>query len=175
MANRWEKSGNSDRRILGDSKIIADGDCSHEIKRHLLQGRKVMTNLKWSEVKSRSRVRLFATPWDLAYQAPLSMEYSRQEYWSGLAFLLHGICLTQGLNPGLPHVKQMLYCLSHQGIKAQGRKVMTNLDSILKSRDTTLPTNVHLVKTMVFLVVMYGCETWTIKRAEHQRIDAFEL
>ena len=79
--------------ILGGSKITADGDCSHEIKRHL--------------------------------------------------FL--------------------------------GRKVMTNLDSILKSRDITLPTKVHLVKTMVFPVVMYGCEIWTIKKAECRRIDAFEL
>ena len=56
-----------------------------------------------------------------------------------------------------------------------GRKVMTNLHSILKSRDITLPTNVRLVKTMVFPVVMYGCECWTIKKAEHRRIDAFEL
>ena len=56
-----------------------------------------------------------------------------------------------------------------------GRKVMSNLDSILKSRDITLPTKVHLVKAMVFLVVMYGCESWTIKKAEHRRIDAFEL
>ena len=79
--------------ILGDSKITADGDCSHEIKRCLLLG----------------------------------------------------------------------------------RKAMTNLDSILKSRDITLPTKVHLVKAMVFPVVMYGCESWTIKKAEHQRIDAFEL
>ena len=79
--------------ILGSSKIIADGDCSNEIKRHL--------------------------------------------------FL--------------------------------GRKVMTNLDSIFKSRDTTLPTKVHLVKAMIFPVVMYRCESWTIKKAEHQRIDAFEL
>ena len=79
--------------ILGDSKITADGDCSHEIKRRLLLG----------------------------------------------------------------------------------RKVMTNLNSLLKNRDITLPTNVHLVKAMVFLVVMYGCESWTIKKAEHQRIDAFEL
>ena len=55
-----------------------------------------------------------------------------------------------------------------------GRKAMTNLDSILKSRDSTLPTKVHLVKALVFLVVMYGCESWTIKKAEH-RIDAFEL
>ena len=55
-----------------------------------------------------------------------------------------------------------------------GRKAMTNLDSILKSRDITLPTKVHLVKGMVFPVVMYGCESWTIKKAECQRIDAFE-
>ena len=56
-----------------------------------------------------------------------------------------------------------------------GRKVMTNLDSILKSRDIALPTKVHLIGAMVFPVVMYGCESWTIKKAEHQRIDAFEL
>ena len=55
------------------------------------------------------------------------------------------------------------------------RKVMTNLDSIFKSRDITLPTKIRLIKAMVFPVVMYGCESWTIKRAEHQRIDAFEL
>ena len=79
--------------IFGGSKITADGDCSHEIKRHLLLG----------------------------------------------------------------------------------RKVITNLDSILKSRDITLPTKVHLVKAMVFTVVMYGCESWTVKKAEHQRIDASEL
>ena len=56
-----------------------------------------------------------------------------------------------------------------------GRKAMTNLDSILKTRDIILPTKVHLVKAMVFLVVMYGCESWTIKKAECQRIDTFEL
>ena len=56
-----------------------------------------------------------------------------------------------------------------------GRKVITNLDSIFKSRDITLPTKVHLVKAMVFPVVMYGCEIWTVKKAECQRIDAFEL
>ena len=56
-----------------------------------------------------------------------------------------------------------------------GRKAMTNLDSILKSRDITLPKKVRLVKAMVFPVVMYGCESWTVKKAEHQRIDAFEL
>ena len=56
-----------------------------------------------------------------------------------------------------------------------GRKVMTNLDSIIKSRDSNLPTKVHLVKDMVFPVVMYGCESWTIEKAEHRRTDAFEL
>ena len=56
-----------------------------------------------------------------------------------------------------------------------GRKVMTNLDSILESRDMALPTKVHLVKTMVFPMVMYGCESWTVKKAEHRRIDAFKL
>ena len=93
MGNRWVNSGNSVRLYFGGSKITADGDCSHEIKRRL--------------------------------------------------FL--------------------------------GRKVMTNLDSILKSRDITLPIKVRLVKTMVFPVVMYGCESWTVKKAESQRIDAFEL
>ena len=93
MANRWGNSRNSGDFIFLGSKITADGDCSHEIKRRLLLG----------------------------------------------------------------------------------RKVMTNLDSILKSRDTTLPTKVHLVKTMVFPVVTYGCESWTVKKAEHRRIDAFEL
>ena len=92
MGNRWGNSGNFSDFIFGGSKITADGDCSHEIQRHLLLGRKVM-----------------------------------------------------------------------------------NLDSILKSRDITLSTKVHLVKAMVFPVVMYGCESWTIKKAEHQRIDAFEL
>ena len=93
MANRWGNNGNSERFIFLGSKITADGDCSHEIKRHLLLG----------------------------------------------------------------------------------RKVMTNLDSILKSRDIALPTKVHLVKAMVFPVVMYGCESWPVKKAEHRRIDAFEL
>ena len=93
----WEINGETAETvsdfIFGGSKITADGDCSHEIKRHLLLG----------------------------------------------------------------------------------RKVMTNLDSIFKSRDSTLPTKVHLVKAMVFPVVMYGCESWTVKKAQHQIIDAFEL
>ena len=93
MANRWGNNGNSNRFIFLGSKITADGDCSHEIKRHLLLG----------------------------------------------------------------------------------RKVMTNLDSLLKSRDITLLTKVCLTKAMVFPVIMYGCESWAIKKAECQRIDAFGL
>ena len=67
------------------------------------------------------------------------------------------------------------YSLEIKRCPLLGRKAMTNLDSILKSRDVTLPIKVHLVKAMVFPVVMYGCESWTIKKAEHRRIDAFEL
>ena len=93
MANRWGNNGNSDKLYSGAFKITADGDCSHEIKR---------------------------------------------------CWLL-------------------------------GRKAMTSLDSILKSRDITLPTKICIVKAMVFPVVMYGCESWTIKKAECQRIDAYEL
>ena len=93
MGNRWGNSGNSVRLDFGVSKITADCDCSHEIKRCLLLG----------------------------------------------------------------------------------RKAMTNLDNISKSRDITLPTKVRPVKAMVFPVVIYGCESWTLKKAECQRIDAFEL
>ena len=93
MANRWENNGNSERFYFGGSKITADGDCSHEIKRCL--------------------------------------------------FL--------------------------------GRKAMKNLNSLLKSRDITLPTKVYIVKAMVFPVIIYGCESWIIKKAERWRIDAFEL
>ena len=65
--------------------------------------------------------------------------------------------------------------MKFKGCLLLGRKVMTNLDSIFKSRDITLPSKVHLVKAIVFPVVMYGCESWTVKKAEHQRIDALEL
>ena len=64
---------------------------------------------------------------------------------------------------------------SHEIKRLLGRKVMTNLDNIFKSRDITLPTKVRLVKAMVFPVVMYGCESWTVKKAERRRIDAYEL
>ena len=136
MGKQWKQW----QTIFLGFKITADGVCSHEIKRHLLLGRKAMTNLLL--LLSRfSPVRLCATPWTAAHQAPLSVGFSRQEHWRG--------------SP-LP-------------------SPMTNLDSILRRRDITLPTKVCLVKAMVFPVVIYGCENWTIKKAEHQRIDAFEL
>ena len=93
------------------------------------------------KVKSLSHVQLLAIPRTAAHQAPPSMGFSRQEYWSGVP---------------LP-------------------SPMTNLESLLKSTDITWPTKVCLVKAMVFPVVMCGLESWTIKKAEHRKIDAFEL
>ena len=81
----------------------------------------------------------------------------------------------QTLFGGAPKSLQMVTAAMKLRHLLLGRKVMTNLDSILKSRDITFPTKVHLVKATVFPVVMYGCESWTVKKAERQRIDAFEL
>ena len=110
------------------------------------------------------------------------MEFSKKNPGVDCHCLLQGIFPTQGSNPGLLHCRQILYHLSYQEsphftadgdcnheIKRRlllGRKVMTNLDSIFKSRDITLSTKVHLVKAMVFPVVMYGCESWTLKKAK---------
>ena len=128
-----------------------------------------------------------------AHQAPPSLGFSRQEHWSGLPFpspmhesesevaqlcptlsdpmdcslpgsFIHGVFQARVLEWGAIAFSVLL-----------GRKVKTNLDSIFKSRDITLPTKVHLVKAMVFPVVMYGCDSWTVKKAESRRIDAFEL
>ena len=121
-------------------------------------------------MKSLSRVRLPVTPWTAAYQAPPSMGFSRQSTGVGCH------CLLQDFILGGSKITADGDC-SHE-IKRHflhGRKAMTTLNSILESRDITLPTKVHLVKAMVFLVVMCGYESWTIKKAEHQRIDAFEL
>ena len=126
-----------------------------------------------------SCVQLFTMLWTVARQAPLSMGFSRQEYRSGLSSPSPGDLPDSGIKP------TCLMSLALAGgffttsatadgdccheIKRRlllGRKVMTNLDRILKSRDITLPTNIRLVKAMVFPVVMYGCESWTIKKAE---------
>ena len=101
------------------------------------------------------------------------MGFPRLEYWSGLPFPSPGDLPNAGIEPPSPADGDC----SHE-IKSRlllGRKVMTNLDSMLKSRDITLSTKVRLVKAMVFPVVMYGCESWTMKKAEHRIIDAFEL
>ena len=87
-----------------------------------------------------------------------TMEIVRDFIWGGSKITAHGDCSHE--------IKRCLLL---------GRKAMTNLDSLLKNRDTTLPTKIHLVKALVFPVVMYGCESWTIKKAEPWRIDAFEL
>ena len=81
----------------------------------------------------------------------------------------------RGFILGAPKSLQMVIAIMKLKDLLPGKKVMTNLDSILKSRDITLSTNVSLVKAMVFPVVMYGCESWTVKKAECRRIDAFEL
>ena len=124
---------------MGGSKITADGDCSHEIKRRLLLGRKVMTNLDAAAAKSPQLCLTLCDPIDGSLPGSLipGILPARTLEWVAISF--------------------------------------SNLDSILQSRDITLLTKVHLVKAMVFPVVMYGCESWTVKNAEHRRIDAFEL
>ena len=94
---------------------------------------------------------------------------SKRLFYTSVSLLLSRI---QGYRYHLSkfHIYALVYCIG-----LLGRKVMTNLDSILKSRDIIFPTKVRLVKAMVFPVVMYGCESWTVKKAEHQRTDAFEL
>ena len=116
------------------------------------------------KVKSLSCVRLFATPWTVAYQAPPSMGFSRQECWSGLPFPSPGDLPDPGIKPGSPALRADALPSEPPG------KPMTNLDNILKSRDITVPTKVHLVKVMVCPIVMYGCESWTIKKAEHEEL-----
>ena len=116
------------------------------------------------------------------------MGFSRQEYWSGvlLPSLSRPITSWQIDGETVDTVADFIFLgskitadgdCSHE-IKRPlfpGRKAIINLDAYIKSRDITLPTKIHLVKAMVFPVVMYGCESWTIKKAEHQGIDAFEL
>ena len=87
-------------------------------------------------------------------------------------FLLQGIFLTQGSNQPLLHWQADSLPLNHSEAHYSIHSVMTNLESIFKSRDITLPTKVRIVKAMVFPVVMYGCESWNVKKAEHQRIGA---
>ena len=148
------KNGTVTGFIFLGSKITEDGDCSHEIKKCLLLGRKAMT---FCDSVACSLPGSFC-PWD-----------SPGKNTGVGCHVLQEIFPTEGLNPGLLHCVQTLYCLSHQG------NPMTNPDDILKNRDITLQTKVHVVKAMFFLVVMYRCYGWTTKNAENQRIDAFKL
>ena len=112
-----------------------------------------------------------ATPWTVAHHASLSMGFPRQEYWNGLPF--PSPCDLP--NSWIELVSPALVGKFFKRHLLLGRKAMTDLNSILKSRDITLLTKVHIVKARVFPVVMYGCEGWTIKKAEQWRIDAFKL
>ena len=144
--------------IFLSSKITADGDCSHEIKRRLVLERKVMTNLN-SILKSRDITLLTKVHLVKAMVFPVVMY--RCESWT----VKKAECRRTDAFE--------LWCWKRLLILR--RKVTTNLDSTLKSRDITLPTKICLVKALIFPVVMYGCESWTVKKAERQRIDAFEL
>ena len=112
-----------------------------------------------------SCVQLFETPYTVACQAPLSMGFSRQEYWSGYPLPSPGDLPEPGIELRFPAL---------QADSLPSEPPGKPLDSILKSRDITLPTKVHIVKAMVFPVVMYRYDSWTIKKAERQRIDAFQ-
>ena len=110
----------------------------------------------------------FATLWTVAHQAPLSMRILQER-------ILEWVAIPSSRGSSWPRDWTQV---SHIEIKRHlllGRKVMINLDSILKSRDITLSTNIRLVKAMVFPMIMYGCESWTLKKAEHRRTDVFEL
>ena len=131
--------------ILGGSKITADGNCSHKIKRHLLLGRKAMTKLFFFFFLKVAQSCL--TPCDPT---------------------VHGILQTRIL-------EWVVFPFSRRSSQPKDWTQVSHLDHILKSKDATLPTKVRLVKGMVFPVVIYGCESWTIKKAECQRIDAFEM
>ena len=132
-----------------------------------------------------SCVCVFVTLWTVAHQAPLSMGFCRQEYWSGLPFpspigpitswQIDGEIMTDFIFLGSKITADGDCNHEIKRPLLPGRKAMMNIGSILKSRDITLPTKVCLVKAMVFPVAMYGSETWTIKKAECQRIGAFEL
>ena len=146
------------------SKITADGDCSHEIKRHLLLGASLVAQ----------RLKHLPGMWEtwvrsLGWEDPLEKEMATH---SSILAMDEGawwarVYRSQRVRRDWATSLSLSLLLE--------RKALTNLDSILKSRDIALTTKVHLVKAMVFPVVVYGCERWTIKKADHRRIDAFEL
>ena len=178
MGNRWRNNGNSDRLYFLGSKITADGDCHHEIKRHVLLGRKAMTSLG-SILKSRditlpTKVCLVkATVFPVVMYGCESWTLRKTELLRIDAFELW--CWRRLLRIPWTATRSNQSILKEINPDYSLEGLMTNLDSILKRRDITLPTKVHLVKAIVFPVVMYGCQRWSIKKAEGLRIDAFEL
>ena len=165
------------------SQITADGDCSHEIKRCLHLGRKVY------DQPSHSSAIAWKIPWMEEPGRLLSMGSRRVRHdWEtsrSLFTFMHWRRKWQPTPVFLPRESQRIPGtgepggLPSMGLHRVGHDwsdlAAAAADSILKSRDITLPTKVHLVKAMVFPVVMYGCDSWTVKRAERQRIDVFEL
>ena len=150
------------------SKITTDGDCSHEIKRRLLLGRKVMTNLESESEVTQSCPTLCN---QVDYSLPSFSVHGILQ-----ARVLEWVTISFSRGSSWPRNRTRVSCIGGRRFNLwTTREALTNLESILKSRNITLPTMVHLVKAMIFPVVMYGCESWTIKRAEHRRIDAFEL
>ena len=118
---------------------------------------------------SLSGVSNSATPWTVACQAPLSMEFSRQEYWNEQPFPSAGDLPDPGIKP-------VSSALLANSLPSEPPGSYDNLYSILKSRDITLPVKIHVVKAMGFPVVMYRCESWTMaKKAECHKIDAFKM
>ena len=157
---------------------MIDGETMETVTDYFLG---LQNHCRWWLWKSLSHVQLFAAPWTI-----WSMEFSRPEYWSEQPFPFPGHLPNPGIEarspvlqvdslPGELPGKPMVAAAMKLRHLLLGRKTMTNLHSILKSIGTTLPTKIHLVKAMVFPIVMYGCERWTIKKAEHRRTDAFEL
>ena len=142
-------------RYADDITLMAESE--EELKSFLMKVKEESekVGLKLSIQKTKIKVSCPITSWQIDGE---TMETARDFVFQGSKITADGDCSHE--------IKRSLLL---------GRKAMTNLDSILKSRDITLPTKVCLVKAMVFPVVMYGCESWTIKKAEHCRIDAFEL
>ena len=169
--------------IWGGSKITADGDCSHEIKKHLLLGRKVMTNMLLLLLLSHfSRVRLCCNPIDgnpPGSPVPGILQ-ARTLEWVAISFssawkwkvkvksLSHVWLFATPWTAAYQAPPSMGFSRQEHWSGVPLPSPKTNIDSILKSRDITLPTKVRLVKAMVFPVIMYGCESWTVKKAERQ-------
>ena len=152
--------------IFLGSKSTADGDCSHEIKRHLFLGIKAMTNLKESEVSQLCLTLCNTIDCSLLCSSVHGIFQARILEWVAISFSSGSFQPRDRTQ--VSHIAGRLLTIWAT------REIMTNLDSTLKSKDITLPTKVHLVKAMILPVVMYGCEKWTIKKAERRRIDAFE-